>query len=102
MLCSARRPRWACSRCGADTTVKLPDLHAYVIYRCVVGSRAYGLAGTDSDTDRRGIYLPPAEWHWSLEGVPEQLERYETQETYWDLRKFLTLALKLIGLRLNS
>src|SRR5689334_18040278 len=45
-----------------------------VIYRCVIGSRAFGLATDDSDTDRRGIYLPPAELQWSLYGVPEQLE----------------------------
>jgi hypothetical protein len=70
------------------------DLFGRVIYRCVVGSQAYGLAAAGSDVDRRGIYLPPAELHWSLFGVPEQLERDETQEAYWELQKFLTLALK--------
>ncbi|MBA3531610.1 MAG: nucleotidyltransferase domain-containing protein [Ardenticatenales bacterium] len=66
----------------------------YIIYRCVVGSRAYGLNQEASDTDRRGIYLPPAELHWSLYGVPEQLESKETEETYWELQKFILLALK--------
>jgi uncharacterized protein len=70
------------------------DLYQHVIYRCVVGSRAYGLSHEQSDTDRRGIYLPPAELHWSLYGVPEQLENQETEECYWELQKFLTLALK--------
>lgn len=70
------------------------DLYDFVIYRCVVGSRAFGLEGEDSDTDRRGIYLPPAALQWSLYGVPEQLENEATQETYWELRKFLILALK--------
>jgi predicted nucleotidyltransferase len=70
------------------------DLYACVIYRCVVGSRAYGLDQEGSDWDRRGIYLPPAERHWSLAGVPEQLENEATQECYWELQKFLTLALK--------
>lgn len=65
-----------------------------VIYRCVVGSRAFGLGTDDSDTDRRGIYLPPAELQWSLYGVPEQLENDETQEAYWELQKFLIMALK--------
>ena len=65
-----------------------------VIYRCVVGSRAYGLDHANSDFDRRGVYLPPAEMHWSLAGVPEQLENAETDECYWELQKFLTLALK--------
>jgi uncharacterized protein len=70
------------------------DLYEHVIYRCVVGSRAYGLASDESDIDRRGVYLPPAELHWSLYGVPEQLENPETEEVYWEIQKFLTLALK--------
>ncbi len=65
-----------------------------VIYRCVVGSRAFGLDSEDSDYDRRGIYLPPADLQWSLYGVPEQLENDERQEAYWELQKFLIMALK--------
>lgn len=70
------------------------DLTNQVIFRCVIGSRAYGLSEDQSDTDRRGIYLAPAEMHWSLNGAPEQIENQETQECYWELQKFLTLALK--------
>jgi hypothetical protein len=70
------------------------DLYRRVVYRCVIGSQAYGLAGAESDVDRRGIYLPTAEMHWSLFGVPEQLENDQTQEAYWELQKFLVLALK--------
>jgi len=69
-------------------------LREHVIYVCVVGSRAYGLDDAGSDTDRRGIYLPPAAMHWSLYGVPEQLENKQTEECYWEMQKFLTLALK--------
>jgi uncharacterized protein len=70
------------------------DLYDFVIYRCIVGSRAFGLETDESDTDRRGIYLPPADAHWSLYGVPEQLEDQANQECYWELQKFLILALK--------
>jgi hypothetical protein len=70
------------------------DLYEFVVYRCVLGSHAYGLAHESSDTDRRGVYLPPAELHWSLFGVPEQLEDKESDEVYWEMRKFVTLALK--------
>lgn len=80
-------------RSNSDTLADF-TLGEYVIYRCVVGSRAFGLSNEASDTDRRGIYLPPAPLHWSLFGVPEQLENHETQETYWELQKFLVLALK--------
>lgn len=65
-----------------------------IILRVVVGSRAYGLEHDASDTDRRGVYVPPANLHWSLFGVPEQIEREETQECFWEVGKFLVLALK--------
>jgi hypothetical protein len=70
------------------------DWEPFIIYRCVVGSQAFGLSGEDSDVDRRGVYLPPAELHWSLYGVPEQIEKNDTQEAYWELQKFLVMALK--------
>ncbi len=66
----------------------------HVIYRCVIGSRAYGLESESSDWDRRGIYLPPADLHWSLYGVPEQLENDANQDCYWELQKFIVMALK--------
>jgi predicted nucleotidyltransferase len=82
-------------RIGENThNVRKCDLFERIIYRCVVGSRAYGLDGVESDTDRRGIYLPPAALHWSLYGVPEQLENEATQEAYWEIQKFIVLALK--------
>jgi hypothetical protein len=70
------------------------DLRDCIILRCVVGSRAYGLDRDGSDTDRRGIYLPTAARHWSVYGVPEQLEDEATQECYWEIEKFIRLALK--------
>lgn len=70
------------------------DLEQFIIYRCVVGSRAYGLDHDESDTDRRGVYLAPAELQWSLFGAPEQFEDNATQSCYWELQKFLTMALK--------
>ena len=78
----------------SEVTARRSNLFERVIYRCVIGSRAYGLEDEQSDTDYRGVYLPPAELHWSLYGVPEQLECHETQEAYWELQKFVVLALK--------
>ena len=69
------------------------DLCRFVIYRCVVGSTAYGLSQEGSDTDRRGFYLPPAGLEWSLAGVPEQLDTGH-EEVYWEIEKFIRLALK--------
>ncbi len=78
----------------AQITAARSNLFDRVIFRCVIGSRAYGLEDDNSDTDYRGIFLPPADLHWSLYGVPEQIDCYETQEQYWELQRFLVLALK--------
>lgn len=69
------------------------DLYPFVLYRCVVGSVAYGLDQSGSDIDQRGFYLPPAHLAWSLGGVPEQLES-DQEEVYWEIEKFIRLALK--------
>ena len=79
---------------GAGASAADFDLEGFIIYRCVVGSRAYGLDHDESDIDRRGIYLAPAELQWSLFGAPEQFEDNATQSCYWELQKFLTMALK--------
>lgn len=77
-----------------DISTGRSDLFERVIYRCIIGSQAYGLADSQSDIDRRGFYLPPAELEWSLYGVPEQLECEAAQEAYWEIQKFVVLALK--------
>jgi predicted nucleotidyltransferase len=72
------------------------DLRPWIIYRCQVGSKAFGLASEDADDDLRGIYQPPARLNWSLRRLPEQLEfnEQDQDEVYWELEKFLRLALK--------
>jgi hypothetical protein len=65
-----------------------------VVYRCVVGSRAYGLETETSDTDLRGVYLAPLDMHLSLFGAPEQFEDNGAQTCYWELQKFIVMALK--------
>ncbi|MDR0536106.1 MAG: nucleotidyltransferase domain-containing protein [Puniceicoccales bacterium] len=70
------------------------DLEDCVIYRCTVGSRAHGLDTETSDTDLRGIYQAPPGMQWSLFGAPDQFEDNEAQTCYWELQKFLLMALK--------
>lgn len=79
---------------SANSVIEESELYEFVIYRVIVGSRAYGLEHAESDTDRRGIYLPPANVHWAMFGVPEQIENKDNEECYWELQKFLVLALK--------
>jgi uncharacterized protein len=69
-------------------------LDQWVMYRCVTGSRAYGLDEEESDTDVRGVFVAPPELLWSLQGAPEYLEKGQMEEAYWEIRKFCILALK--------
>src|SRR6478736_3399976 len=73
-----------------------PDVSAFVVYRVMVGSRAFGLSTESSDEDRRGVYLPPADWHWSLSKPPEQVESFApgVEEVDWEIEKFVRLALQ--------
>ncbi len=72
------------------------DFSPHIIYRCKVGSKAFGLANDDSDDDLRGIFLPPANRHWSMYRMPEQIEIKTDQddEVYWEIEKFFSLAVK--------
>lgn len=79
---------------GSSEQLARHGLFDRVILRVVIGSQAYGLDHEHSDIDRRGVYLPPASLHWSLYGIPEQIECDATQEVYWELQKFIVLALK--------
>ena len=65
---------------GLAAELASDSYYDHIIYRCIVGSRAYGLDHDSSDIDWRGIYLAPAEQQWSLFGVPEQLENKEREE----------------------
>ncbi|QDU83192.1 putative nucleotidyltransferase [Planctomycetes bacterium Pla163] len=94
-LVDAQDPRQG----GARSTLEDRELTDFVVLRSVVGSRAYGLSNDASDEDVRGIYLPPTERTWSLFDPPAQLEESGTadapaDEVFWELRKFLLLALK--------
>jgi hypothetical protein len=81
-------------RLDGDATAEEFNLDTHVIYRCVSGSRAYGLDTATSDTDLRGIYVAPARMHWSLYGAPEQFEDNAAQSCYWEVQKFVVMALK--------
>ncbi len=70
------------------------DYDQYLVYRSVIGSRAYGLAHEDSDYDFRGVYLPPASLNWSLYGTPDIIEHKDPDQCYWEYGRFIHLALK--------
>ena len=66
----------------------------HTIYAVVVGSRAYGLAGPDSDHDRRGVYAAPTELFWRLDKPPTHLDGPQQEQFSWEIERFCALALQ--------
>jgi uncharacterized protein len=66
----------------------------YTIFACVVGSRAYGLAGPGSDVDRRGVFRPPTPLFWRLDKPPTHVSGPAEEQFSWELERFCVLALR--------
>ncbi|GAA5217748.1 nucleotidyltransferase domain-containing protein [Streptomyces thinghirensis] len=66
----------------------------HTVYACVMGSRAFGLATEDSDTDRRGVFLAPTELFWRFEKPPTHVEGPAQEQFSWELERFCELALR--------
>lgn len=66
----------------------------HTIYSCVMGSRAFGLATQDSDTDRRGVFLAPTPLFWRFEKPPTHVEGPAAEQFSWELERFCELALR--------
>ncbi|GAA4608735.1 putative nucleotidyltransferase [Actinoplanes octamycinicus] len=66
----------------------------HTILGVVVGSRAYGLDGPDSDHDRRGVYAAPTRDFWRLDKPPTHLDGPAEEQFSWEVERFCTLALQ--------
>jgi len=66
----------------------------HTIYRCVMGSRAFGLATDGSDTDRRGVFLAPTPLFWRFDKPPTHVEGPAEEQFSWELERFCELALR--------
>lgn len=64
-----------------------------IIFECIGGSRAYGLATETSDYDIRGVYILPQDQFYSFNYV-EQISDERGNVVYYELRKFLDLLAK--------
>lgn len=65
----------------------------HTIYSCVMGSRAFGLATEESDTDRRGVFLAPTPLYWHFTKPPTHIEGPADEQFSWELERFCSLAL---------
>ncbi len=64
-----------------------------IIFECISGSRAYGLATPTSDTDIRGVFILPKNQFYSLQYVG-QINNESNDIVYYELRKFVELLKK--------
>ncbi|GHH63235.1 nucleotidyltransferase domain-containing protein [Lentzea cavernae] len=65
-----------------------------MILEVVIGSHAYGLASTESDVDRRGVFVAPTEAFWRLEKPPTSVEGPDPEQLSWEVEHFCKLGLK--------
>ena len=75
---------------GGEPSAENFNLESLVIYRCITGSRAYGLDTDESDTDRRGISpLRPQNFNGRLFGAQRNNSKkdHAAQTCYWELQK---------------
>lgn len=65
-----------------------------VILETVVGSRAWGLADEESDTDRRGVFVLPFSWTAGLVDAPTDLVSTDGSANYWEVGKAFRQAIR--------
>ncbi len=70
------------------------DLEKHTIFKTLAGSRSYGTSTPTSDTDYRGIAIPPMEYIVGLRGFNQYVRNEPDDVTIFALRKFVDLALK--------
>jgi predicted nucleotidyltransferase len=73
--------------------VETEILQRSIIFECITGSKLYGTATSVSDTDIRGVFIPPEEYYFGFLNNVEQVESKEPDVTYWEIRKFFKLCL---------
>ena len=74
----------------------LDDLREHpdsILFECVSGSRAYGLATATSDEDRKGVFIMPADQCYGLEPVA-QVQDARGDTVFYEIGRFIELASK--------
>ena len=64
-----------------------------ILFEAVSGSRAFGLATENSDTDIRGVYYLPKEDFFGLNYIP-QVSNETNDTTYYEIGRFIELLQK--------
>lgn len=70
----------------------LPE-NSKLIVRFITGSRLYGTFTEDSDYDDRGVFIAPPNYYIGLSDI-QQVESQSEDKVFYELSKFMNLALK--------
>jgi predicted nucleotidyltransferase len=72
--------------------MNLKEAEDLLLYKAIVGSKAYGLDLPTSDTDIRGIFLQPNEYRLGF-GYREQINDDKNDIVYYELNRFVSLLM---------
>ena len=72
----------------------MTEVPTFALLSGIVGSRAYGLATEDSDTDRLGIFAYPTRKILGIHLPQQSVVRTDPDVTFHEAAKFISLALK--------
>lgn len=65
-----------------------------MIFRCLAGSHLYGTNTPLSDIDERGVFIPDERYFYGFLNRVEQFEDKTNDTTYFEIRKFMQLAME--------
>jgi uncharacterized protein len=64
-----------------------------LIFRAIAGSNLYGTNTSESDIDERGVFIPDEKFFYGFLNRTEQYEDKNNDITYFEIRKFMQLAM---------
>jgi uncharacterized protein len=67
--------------------------NGWLVFECIIGSKAYGLDTAKSDTDIRGVFVLPEKIFYGLE-YTGQVNNKTNDIVYYELRRFMELLSK--------
>lgn len=74
-------------------TIKEIKDKGLLLFECISGSRAYGLATPKSDIDLKGVFYLPRDLFYGLSYIP-QVSNESNDEVYYELGRFMELLIK--------
>lgn len=73
--------------------IETPFWESRLILKTYAGSLSYGTNTPESDTDFRGVCIPPVEYIWGLNRFDQKESNQPNDEVIFSLEKFVRLAL---------